>query len=168
MSVIAQNRYVRLEYSLRLDSGERLRGTESVMETLTFVAGCGEVLPGLERRLWGLREQDYVEFVVPAAEAFGPYDPDFVQEWSRKVFPPGLELELGQMVLPANLPFEPEYPLTIKEVKGNSVILDMNHPLAGRDLFYAVRVLEVRPATEEELAPRKQCQSCQEGMESGS
>jgi len=164
MSVIAQNRYVRLDYSLRLDSGERLRGTETTMEALTFVAGCSELLPGLERRLWGLREQDYVEFVVPAAEAFGLHDPDFVQEWSRGVFPPGMELEPGQKVLPANLPFEPEYPLTIKEVKENSVILDMNHPLAGQDLFYAVRVLEVRPATEEELAPRKECQSCREGV----
>jgi len=164
MSVIAQNRYVRLDYSLRLDSGERLRGTETTMETLTFVAGCSELLPGLERRLWGLREQDYVELVVPAVEAFGLHDPDFVQEWSRRVFPPGMELEPGQKVLPANLPFEPEYPLTIKEVKGNSVILDMNHPLAGQDLFYAVRVLEVRPATEEELAPRKECQSCREGV----
>jgi FKBP-type peptidyl-prolyl cis-trans isomerase SlyD len=166
MSVIAQDRYVRLEYSLRLDSGERLRGTETTMETLTFVGGCSEVLPGLERRLWGLREQDYVEFVVPAAEAFGLYDPEFVQEWSRKVFPPEMELRPGQKVLPANLPFEPEYPLTIKEVKGNLVILDLNHPLAGQDLYYTVRVLEVRPATPEELAPRKQRQSWREEMES--
>jgi FKBP-type peptidyl-prolyl cis-trans isomerase 2 len=166
MSVIAQDRYVRLEYSLRLDSGQRLRGTETTMETLTFVAGCSEVLPGLERRLWGLREQDYVEFVVPAAEAFGLYDPEFVQEWSHKVFPPEMELRPGQKVLPANLPFEAEYPLTIREVKENAVILDLNHPLAGQDLYYTVRVLEVRPATPEELAPRKQRQSCQEGMES--
>jgi FKBP-type peptidyl-prolyl cis-trans isomerase SlyD len=164
MSVIAQDQYVRLEYSLRLDSGERLRGTETSMETFTFVAGCGEVLPGLERRLWGLREQDYVEFVVPAAEAFGAYDPDFVQEWSRKVFPAEMELKPGQKVVPANLPFPPEYPLTIKEVRENSVILDLNHPLADQDLHYAVRVLEVRPATEEELAPRRQCQSCREGI----
>ena len=165
MSIIAQDRYVRLEYSLRLDSGERLRGTEEAMATLTFVAGCSEVLPGLERRLWGLREQDYVEFVVPAPEAFGLYDPEFVQEWSRKVFPPEMELRPGQKVLPANLPFEPEYPLTIREVRENSVILDLNHPLAGQDLFYAVRVLEVRPAAPEELEPRRQCQSCREEME---
>jgi len=165
MPVIAQDRYVRLEYRLRLDSGELLRGTEDTAATLIFVAGCGELLPGLERRLRGLREQDYVEFVVPAAEAFGPYDPDFVQEWSRKVFPPDLELAPGKQVVPANLPFPPEYPLTIKEVKEDSVILDLNHPLAGQDLFYAVRVLEVRPATEEELAPRRQCQSCREEMD---
>jgi len=165
MPVIAKDKYVCLEYHLRLNSGEMLRGTAQAPATLTFVAGCGEVLPGLERRLWGLKEQEYLEFVVPAAEAFGLYDPEMVQEWSRRVFPPGVELQPGQKVVPANLPFEPEYPLTVKEVKEDSVILDLNHPLADQDLHYAVRVLEVRPATPEELAPRKNCQSCREEME---
>jgi FKBP-type peptidyl-prolyl cis-trans isomerase SlyD len=164
MSVIAQDQYVVLEYRLRLDSGEQIRGTQAAPAYLTFVAGGQELMPGLERRLWGLREQEEVEFVVPAAEAFGEYDPTNTQEWSRKVFPSGMELKVGQKVIPANLPFPPEYPLVIKEVKDNSVILDMNHPLAGHDLHYSVKVVEVRPATPEELQPLKQCKSCQEGF----
>ena len=164
MSVIAQDQYVCLEYRLRLDSGEEIRGTAEAPTRLTFVAGCNEVLPGLERRLWGLREQDAVEFVVPAAEAFGLYEPENVQEWSKKAFPAEMQLKPGEKVLPANLPIPPEYPLVIKEVQENSVILDLNHPFAGRDLHYQVKVLEVRPATPEELEPLKQCQSCSEGM----
>lgn len=164
MSVISQDQYVCLEYRLRLDSGEEIRGSAGAPALLTFVAGCGEVLPGLERRLRGLREQEVVEFVVPAPEAFGLCEPENVQEWSKKAFPPEMELKCGEKVLPANLPFPPEYPLTIKEVKEDSVILDLNHPLAGHDLHYWVKVLEVRPATEEELAPLKQCQSCSEEM----
>jgi FKBP-type peptidyl-prolyl cis-trans isomerase SlyD len=167
MAIIAQDHYVELAYRLRLDSGEWLRGSDGETDILTFVAGCGELLPALERRLWGLKEQDAVEFVVPAAEAFGSYDPENVQEWSRKSFPPEMDLQPGQKVLPGNLPFPPEYPLTIKEVNGDKVILDMNHPLAGRDLHYAVRVVAVRPATPEELEPRKQCQSCREEMTCG-
>jgi FKBP-type peptidyl-prolyl cis-trans isomerase SlyD len=167
MSLISQDQYVTLEYRVSLNSGEQLRGTPEGPEILSFVAGCGEVMPGLERRLWGLREQDSVEFVVPSAEAFGPYNPENVQEWSRKVFPPGQELQVGQKMVPANLPFNPEYPLTVKEIREDKVILDLNHPLAGQDLHYKVRVMEVRPATPEELAPRKQCQSCQEGMTCG-
>ncbi|MGP8051941.1 MAG: FKBP-type peptidyl-prolyl cis-trans isomerase [Desulfobaccales bacterium] len=162
MTVIAKDRYVVLEYHMRLDSGEQIRGGAAAPDYLQFVAGYGEVLPGLERRLWGLREQEAVEFVVPAAEAFGAYEPENIQVWSPKVFPPDLELRVGQKVLPANLPFPPEYPLTIKEVREDAVILDMNHPLAGHDLHYQVRVLEVRPATEAELEPRQQCGSCRE------
>jgi FKBP-type peptidyl-prolyl cis-trans isomerase 2 len=105
--------------------------------------------------------------VVPAAEAFGPYEPENVQEWSLKFFPPEMKLAVGQKVIPANLPIPPEYPLTIKEVKENCIILDMNHPLAGHDLHYQVKVLEVRPATPEELEPLKQCMSCSEEMTCG-
>ncbi len=167
MSIIAQDQYVCLEYRLRLDSGEQLRGSGEAPARLTFVAGCGELLPGLERRLWGLKDQDEVEFVIPAAEAFGDYDPENMQEWSRSVFPPEMELEPGQKVIPANLPFPPEYPLTVKEVQEDKIILDLNHPFAGHDLHYSVRVLQVRPATPEELAPLKQCQSCRTEMTCG-
>jgi FKBP-type peptidyl-prolyl cis-trans isomerase SlyD len=164
MSIISQDQYVYLEYRLRLNSGEEIRGSAAAPARLHFVAGCGEVLPGLERRLWGLRAQDEVEFVVPAAEAFGNYEPDNVQTWSKKVFPPDLDLKPGVKVLPANLPLPPEYPLTVKEVRENAVIIDLNHPFAGHDLHYAVKVLEVRPATPEELAPLKQCKSCRDEM----
>ena len=164
MSVISKDTYVCLEYRLWLDSGVQLRGTPEEPARMTFVAGCNELLPGLERRLWGLREQDALEFEIPAAEGFGEYDPDCVQAWSHKVFPAGMELKPGQKVLPSRLPFPPEFPLTIKEVTADKVILDMNHPYAGHDLRYQVRVVEVRPATPEELEPLKQCQSCMEEM----
>ncbi|MGO9174600.1 MAG: FKBP-type peptidyl-prolyl cis-trans isomerase [Desulfobaccales bacterium] len=167
MTVIAKDRYVVLEYRMRLDSGELIRGSAEAPVYLQFVPGYGEVLPGLERRLCGLREQEGVEFVVPAAEAFGTYEPENIQVWSPKVFPPDMELRVDQKVIPANLPFPPEYPLTIKEVREDAVILDMNHPLAGHDLHYQVRVLEVRPATPAELEPRQQCKSCREETSCG-
>ncbi|MBW1991588.1 MAG: hypothetical protein JRI59_05650, partial [Deltaproteobacteria bacterium] len=122
------------------------------------------LLPGLERRLWGAAVGEYLEFVVPAAEAFGFYDPENVQVWSKKVFPQDRELKPGQKVLPSVLPFPPEYPLTIKEVHQDHVVLDLNHPLADEDLYYQVQVLEVRDATQEELIPLKQCQACREEM----
>jgi FKBP-type peptidyl-prolyl cis-trans isomerase SlyD len=167
MTVIAHDQYVVLEYRMHLDSGEQIRGSAETPALLTFIAGCNELMPGLERRLLGLREQDALEFVIPADEGFGLYDPENVQEWSLKVFPPGMELQVGQKVIPANLPIPPEYPLVIKEVKENSVILDLNHPFAGHDLHYAVKVLEVRPATAEEMEPLKQCKSCSEEMTCG-
>ena len=162
MSVIAPDQYVTLEYRLHLDSGEQLRGTAAAPEQLTFVAGYKELMPALERRLIGLREQDEVDFVIPADEAFGLYDPENVSDWSRKVFPPEMALQVWQKVIPANMPVEPEYPLTIKEVKEDAITLDMNHPMAGHDLHYSVKVVEVRPATTEELEPLKHCKSCAE------
>lgn len=166
MSVISQDKFVRLEYRLKLANGEFIRGSADQPEYLVFVAGCGEVLPGLERRLWGLSpEEETVEFVVPCQEAFGPYNPDNVQVWSKKRFPADVGLEVGQKVLPSFLPFPPEYPLTIKEVQEESVVLDLNHPLTDQDLYYEVRVVEVRDTAPEELVVLKSCQSCREGTE---
>lgn len=165
MTMITQDKFVRLAYRLRLKSGQYLRGNADRPEELTFVAGCGELLPGLERRLWGAPVAECLEFVIPAEEAFGTYDPENIQVWSTKVFPPDMELKPGQRVLPSVLPFPPEYPLVIKEVQGDRVVLDLNHPLADEDLYYQVEVLEVRNATEEEMTPLKQCQSCREDMD---
>jgi FKBP-type peptidyl-prolyl cis-trans isomerase SlyD len=166
MSVISQDKFVRLEYRLQLENGEFIRGSVEKPECLVFIAGCGEVLPGLERRLWGLStDQGTVKFVIPCHEAFGAYDPENVQVWSKKRFSPHIELQVGQKVLPDILPFPPEYPLTIKEIQDDSVVLDLNHPLANEDLYYEVKVAEVRDATPEELTPLKQCQSCREGSE---
>jgi len=75
-----------------------------------------------------------------------------------------MKLSPGQKVIPANLPFPPEYPLTVKEVREDCVILDMNHPFSGRDLRYQVKVVEVRSATPEELEPLKECKSCAEDL----
>ena len=97
MAIIAQDQYVELEYRVRLDDGVFIRGTEEQPELLTFVAGCGELLPALERRLWGLQENDSPDFDIPAADAFGAYDPDFTQVWSRKSFPPEMDLSPGQI-----------------------------------------------------------------------
>lgn len=166
MTIISQDKFVRLEYRLQLESGEYIRGSAEKPDYLVFIAGCDEVLPGLERRLWGLSpDQGTVEFVVPSQEAFGGYDSNNVQVWSKKRFSPDIELQVGQQVLPSLLPFPPEYPLTIKEVREDSVVLDLNHPLADQDLYYEVKVVEVRDATPEELTPVKQCQSCREGPE---
>ena len=166
MSIISQDKFVCLEYRLKLANGEFIRGSAEKPERLVFVAGCGEVLPGLERRLWGLSsEQGMVEFVVPCQEAFGAYDQDNIQVWSKKRFSPDIDLQVGQKILPSILPFPPEYPLIIKEVREESVVLDLNHPLADQDLYYEVKVVEVRDASPEELTLLKQCQSCREGTE---
>lgn len=165
MEAISQDKFIHLEYRLKLANGEFIRGSAEEPECLVFVAGCGEVLPGLERRLWGLSpEQGTVEFMVPCQEAFGAYNPDNVQVWSKKRFP-GIELQVGQKVLPSFLPFPPEYPLVIKEVQEESVVLDLNHPLTDQDLYYEIRVVEVRDTDPEELAPLKTCHSCREGTE---
>ncbi len=160
--IIHRDCFVTLAYRLRLTSGEYIRGSTASPEILTFVAGYNELLPALENRLLGLRPGEERHFTIPAAEAFGARDPKLIQEYSRKRFPAGASLRPGQAVVPSPCAVPVEYPYLIVEVREDTVVLDQNHPLAGEDLHYEVKVLEVRPATDEELAARQVCASCQE------
>ena len=88
-----------------------------------------------------------------------------MSRYGARIAFPAVDLKVGQKVLPSFLPFPPEYPLIIKEVQEESVVLDLNHPLTDQDLYYEVRVVEVRDTDPEELAPLKTCHSCREGTE---
>lgn len=163
--IIHRDCYVRFEYRLRLDSGELIRGTEETPAELTFVAGYQELLPSLENHLLGLKDGDNAEFTVAAAEAFGNYDPKAIQEMSKKRFPDPAALRPGQAVTAGNTIEPMPYTYIIKEVLDDTVILDLNHPLAGQDLHYSVHILEVRAATPEEIEPLKKCESCKGDIE---
>ena len=104
MTVIAKDRYVVLESACAPIPGNRFGATPKRRPICNSWQATARSCPGLERRLWGLREQEAVEFIVPAAEAFGAYEPENIQVWSPKVFPPDLELRVDQKVLPPICP----------------------------------------------------------------
>lgn len=158
--IIHRDCFVKLAYRLQLASGRYIRGSAAQPDILTYVAGYKELLPSLENRLLGLRPGDQAEFVIPADEAFGQRQPQLLQEFSRRRFPPEADLQPGMAVVPSPCAIEIAYPYTVVEVKDDVVVLDQNHPLAGEDLYYQVEILEVRPATPEELAPLQSCDSC--------
>jgi hypothetical protein len=87
MSVIAKDNYVALEYRLWLDSGEQLRGTPEAPAVLTFVAGCNELMPGLERRLLGLRGQDAVGSRCLRPRPSGTMTPILSRSGATRFFP---------------------------------------------------------------------------------
>lgn len=158
--IIHRDCFVKVAYRLQLNSGEYIRGSAKQPEILTYVAGYKELLPALENRLLGLKPGDESQFVIPAVEAFGLRDPWLIQEFSKKRFPVEAVLHPGMAIVPYPCAVEVEYPYKVVEVKDDHVILDQNHPLAGEDLHYAVQILEVRPATPEELAPLQDCETC--------
>jgi FKBP-type peptidyl-prolyl cis-trans isomerase SlyD len=156
--------YVRITYTVRLESGEILKGDPRTgLEDLGFVTGFNQVLPGLERRLIGLRYGDQAVFVVPAEEAFGVYDPSLVKKRKLTEFPEGASLTAGTWMVAQN----DEYRITcgyyVKEKNPQSIVLDYNHPLAGKALHYQFEIVEVRPVTPEELEILRPC-----GFEPGS
>ncbi len=139
---------VSLDYRLHLGDGQVV-DQSSPGSPLSYMHGRGQIVPGLEGKLEGMQAGEAKQVVVNPADGYGEYDNRGVQEVPRAMFPPNSDLQVGMMVT-AQTP-QGEIPFVVKEVKKDSVVIDLNHPLAGKTLHFDVTVREVRGATSEEL-----------------
>jgi len=160
---ITKDKFAILEYSVRLEDGTYVKG-EGCNASLNFVAGYDQILPALEKQLIGMSAGTETEFVITADNAFGAYDEALVETRSFADFPEGRNLETGKWVIASNKQTGAQYSYYVRQKTSEAVALDFNHPLAGKDLYYHVKVIHVRPALAEEL---EFLRPCQHGVDSG-
>ena len=143
---------VSIEYTLRADDahGEVLDSSEDG-SPLQFLQGYGQVIPGLERELYGMAVGDAKSVTVEPAEGYGEEDPDAYTEVPRDQLPDDLEPEPG-MPLGVRDDQGQVFQAYIAEVRADSVLLDFNHPLAGQTLHFDIKIADLRPATDDEQA----------------
>lgn len=146
---IAKGSVVGVDYSLHLGDGEVVDASEPG-DPLIFLQGEEQIVPGLELALEGLEVGDTKQVVVAPADGYGEHDARGVEEVPRTAFPPDFEPQVGMELTAQGADGEP-MPFTIREVKLESVVIDLNHPLAGKTLHFDITVREVRTATPEEL-----------------
>lgn len=146
---VADDVVVSIDYTLTVD-GEVVDTTEGD-EPLQFLQGHQNIIPGLERELTGMKIGDSKQVVVPPTEAYGEVDPENIIEVPRTEFPPEIPLEPGTELEVKNADGE-VLSATIAEITSDTVKLDFNHPLAGKQLTFDVKIVDLRTATEEELA----------------
>ncbi len=147
---ISNGNVVGIDYSLHLGDGEVVDAS-APGEPLTYLQGEGQIVPGLESALEGLDVGDRKQVVVAPAEGYGEHDARGIQEVPKGAFPPDFDPNPG-MELTAEGPQGEPVPFVIREVRPETVLIDLNHPLAGKTLHFDVTVREVRAATEEERA----------------
>ncbi len=147
---VAKGSVVGIDYRLHLGDGEVVDSSRPG-EPLSYLHGGGHIVPGLERAIEGMAVGESKQIVVSPEDGYGIHDPRGLQEVPRDAFPPGLDPEVG-MTLAAQGPRGEPIPFVVKEVKLGSVVVDLNHPFAGRTLHFDVTVRDVRTATAEELA----------------
>ena len=144
----AENRVITMHYTLTDDEGQVLDSSDG-QAPLAYLHGHHNIIPGLEQALEGQESGFEERITVEAAEAYGERNEEAVIETSRSHFPEEMTPEAGMQVY-AEGPEGP-IPFTIIEVEGDKVVLDGNHPLAGKRLHFDVRITEVREASAEEL-----------------
>jgi FKBP-type peptidyl-prolyl cis-trans isomerase SlyD len=140
---VSEGKQVSLEYTLKLDDKNVLESNVG-KEPMTYTQGAHEIVPGLEKAMEGMAVGDKKHVEVKPADAYGEVDPKAFQEVKKSQIPEqawkvGTQLEAkgqdGQSMFPR-----------VAEVKQDTIVLDFNHPLAGKTLFFDIKVLDVRPA----------------------
>ncbi|WP_110687431.1 FKBP-type peptidyl-prolyl cis-trans isomerase [Salinicola aestuarinus] len=148
--VVAPSRVVTLHYTLTDASGRTLDDSKSRRQPLDYLHGHGNLFPALEAAMLGAEPGERVTATLAAAEAYGERDEALVSESPRSAFGGDTPLEPGHRFQAQG----PEGPrtVTLVSVADSHVVVDANHPLAGKELSYALEIEEVREATRAELA----------------
>ncbi|KAB8306149.1 FKBP-type peptidyl-prolyl cis-trans isomerase [Erwinia endophytica] len=138
---------VLVHFTLKLADGSTAESTRSHGKPALFNLGDGSLSPGLEAELLGLKVGDKKAFSLQPEAAFGASSPDLIQYFSRRDFIQAGEPEIGTIMLFSGMDGN-EMPGVIREISGDSITVDFNHPLAGQVIHFDVEVLEIDPARE--------------------
>jgi FKBP-type peptidyl-prolyl cis-trans isomerase SlyD len=162
---IDKNSFVTIDYLIHLGK-EETYPPDGKPEAISFCMGWGAMPPGLEEALIGMAVNDHKVITLAAEQAYGKFDDELVMEVPRADF--GLEVELrpGLVFETENEEGQPVY-FIVQEVGPESVRIDFNHPLAGKNLEVAFTIRQVREATPEDLKEHHTC-TCSECQEGGS
>lgn len=141
MKTVEKGHFVKLHYTGTFDNGE-VFDTSQGCKPFEVQAGEGQVIKGFDTALMGMALNEKKTFTVKAAEAFGERDDSLKQEFSRADIPPGSDPQVGEVLMLEN-PQCGEIPGTVQHVDAEKVVVDLNHPLAGKDLTFSIEVLEI-------------------------
>ncbi|MBF0123470.1 MAG: peptidylprolyl isomerase [Candidatus Omnitrophica bacterium] len=138
--VSASEKKIKFDYTLTVDN--EVVETTTGKTPLEYTPGKGQLIPGLEKEMEGMKPGDTKTVVVKPEDGYGMPKDDGVREYPLEKFPQGMEPQVG-MVFEMQDEGGNSYPATIKEIKDKIVILDFNHPLAGKELTFEVKVVSI-------------------------
>ena len=162
-NLVASDTVVSLVYTLTVNDEVIDSADES--GPLEFIQGHQNIISGLEKQLEGMTIGQSKEIFIQAKDAYGEYDPEAVSNVPRQQFPPNFPIEVGR-TLRVQTNDGRVLGASIASFTSDAVVLDFNHPMAGKNLYFNVKVQGLRPATEEELANGRLgggCTSCSSG-----
>ena len=144
---VQNGQVVSMEYTLKVDGV--VTDSSDGREPLEYVHGAGNIIPGLEREMTGMAVGDSKDVMVAAADGYGEEDENAFMDVPRDQFPDEIPMKVGTEIQVKNQAGQPMF-ARIDQVGEQSVRLDFNHPLAGKDLHFSVKVVGLRDATVEE------------------
>ena len=150
INVVKDGTVVSLQYTLSGEDGKTIESNKG-KEPLKYTQGNHQIVPGLEKGLAGMKMGEEKRVKVTPEEGYGPVDPKGFQEFPKEKIP-SEGLKVGA-VLMAKGPQGQQVPVRVHEIKEKSVVLDLNHPMAGKTLVFDVKVLDIQPAAAQSPQP---------------
>ncbi|MEM0437793.1 MAG: peptidylprolyl isomerase [Candidatus Micrarchaeia archaeon] len=148
-----------VDYEGRLEDGTVFDKSEKG-NPLTFISGMGMVIPGFEKGVIGMKKGEQKEIRIEPEDAYGPYRKELVMELPRSVLE-GLPNIKEGMEIVATLESGQQVPVKIVKLLADKVVLDFNHPLAGKVLIFSVHLINKRDAKEDDFGPCSgECSGC--------
>lgn len=143
--IITNNKVVSINYMLKDELGNVLQGNDGFTPE-EYLHGADNILPGLERALEGLKQDQVIDVVIDPEEAYGPKEVSLIIEVSNDDLEDYTAINEGEYIQL----FDGTEAIVV-EKKEDHIIVDANHPLAGQTLYYTVKISGIRDATEEEI-----------------
>lgn len=132
---------VKVHYTGKLESGETFDSSRD-REPLEFTIGNGEIIEGFEESIIGMTAGDSKQLTIEPDKGYGQYQEELAVEVERSQIPDDIEVASGQQ-LQIRQPDGQVINVTVTDVSDEAVVLDANHPLAGRDLYFDIELVEV-------------------------
>ena len=141
MTEVKNGDTVRIHYTGTLTDGSVFDSSEG-RDPLQFTAGAGQVIPGMDEEMAGMKVGEKKTLNIPCDKAYGPINPAARQSIPREGIPDDIPLEIGTQ-LQMQAPDGQVLPVTVVEVDEATVTLDANHPLAGKDLNFEIELVSI-------------------------
>lgn len=149
MSNISQNQVVSILYEVKESQTNEVIDSNLESKPLEFLLGAGQVISGLEKAVASAKKGDKLNLSIPPEDAYGIYQADFLQEVPKEQFE-GISLQKG-MTLFGQAEDGQTVQVIVKDFNDSIVMIDYNHPLAGKTLLFNVEITDVREATPDEI-----------------
>lgn len=142
MSQVKKDDTVKIHYTGKLPDGE-IFDSSLEREPIEFKVGEGKIIPGFENGIIDMKVNEKKNIEIPSSEAYGEVQDELFQEVPKSQLPEEIKPEVG-MGLVSKMPDGSERQLRVAEVKDDAIVVDANHPLAGKDLNFEVEVVEIK------------------------
>jgi len=133
---------VKVEYTGTFEDGTVFDSSEKAGKLLEFEVGSGQIIKGFDTAVIGMEKGQEKEIKMGSKDGYGDYNPSLVRKIPKDKFPPEKEVKAG-MMLALNAPNGQQIPVRVKEVTNSEVVLDLNHPLAGKNLTFKIKIVDI-------------------------